>query len=198
MGHLMTSLTIFMHPINFYRLCSLQVALRKLCSPRIKYSPRFHEICGVLVVGNVSQHFSRILRTAQIKILFNKAATGGFYVSQTKSREPSRDYCCHLALNISSNFGLQLSGVITCSPWGLRDQEVGGRGDLDPLWLARLLERQEPYETDLMMPNEPDEFGGRLKRNYARPAIRMGWHVTVYAPRVSVYLYIVLFMLTQF
>ncbi|KAL5112165.1 hypothetical protein TcWFU_005509 [Taenia crassiceps] len=65
-------------------------------------------------------------------------------------------------------------GVITCSPWGLRDQEAGGRGDLDPLWLTRLLERQEPYDADLAMPMEPIDFGGRLKRTYARPAIRMG------------------------
>ncbi|VDM35199.1 unnamed protein product [Hydatigera taeniaeformis] len=67
-----------------------------------------------------------------------------------------------------------MSGLITCSPWGLRDQEVGGRGDLDPLWLTRLLERQEPYDTEVAIPIESTDVGRHLKRNYARPAIRMG------------------------
>ncbi|KAL5963239.1 hypothetical protein TSMEX_009049 [Taenia solium] len=75
---------------------------------------------------------------------------------------------------MSLHFRPQMPGVITCAPWGLRDQEVNGRDDLDPLWLARLLERQEPYNTELAVPIEPTEFSGRLKRTYARPAIRMG------------------------
>ncbi|CDS35936.1 conserved hypothetical protein [Echinococcus multilocularis] len=65
-------------------------------------------------------------------------------------------------------------GVITCTPWGLRDYEAEGRSDLDPLWLTRLLERQEPYDADLLTPIELSDFGTSRKRSYARPAIRMG------------------------
>ncbi|VDD83406.1 unnamed protein product [Mesocestoides corti] len=68
-------------------------------------------------------------------------------------------------------------GAVSAAPWGLREQEFERRHDskLDSLLLARLLDGLQLEDYDLSLPlAEYAENRGRYKRNYARPAIRMG------------------------
>ncbi|VUZ46938.1 unnamed protein product, partial [Hymenolepis diminuta] len=62
-----------------------------------------------------------------------------------------------------------------CAPWELHDQDSDLKNDLATLLTARLLERAAFIEVvENLISHETNAFHGRLKKNYARPAIRIG------------------------
>ncbi len=71
---------------------------------------------------------------------------------------------------------IRLLGCVSAAPWGFHDREVETRVDdefIDVL-IDRMLERLMQLSNEGPVRTDPIDFRQRLKRNYARPAIRMG------------------------
>ncbi len=75
-----------------------------------------------------------------------------------------------------SNAKFHLLGCVSAAPWGFHDREAEPRVDddfIDTL-IDRMLERLMQLSNEGPVRTDPIDFRQRLKRNYARPAIRMG------------------------
>ncbi|VUZ57508.1 unnamed protein product [Hymenolepis diminuta] len=60
-----------------------------------------------------------------------------------------------------------------CAPWTSRDH-YDLQNNIEDYLLERLLDHRKSINVDNFYPIEEFEFPDRLKRNYAKPAIRVG------------------------
>nr|CDS28347.1 conserved hypothetical protein [Hymenolepis microstoma] len=84
-------------------------------------------------------------------------------------------YLNYLLFPIVLCFLVAFPKISFCAPWGFQDDDSDLKNYLESLLMTRLLERAEFVEAiEDLIPPETNTFRGRMKKNYARPAIRVG------------------------